>query len=421
MIFFIVLFGYYLVIYCIKNKKRDIMIDKNILKNITVLYAEDESVIQEGITETLNLFDINVICAKNGQEGLSIFNSLSKEIDLILTDIKMPKLDGLGMIEKIREIDKEIPVIITTAHQETNFLMQSIELDISAYVLKPIDIYKLEESLIKAMESKVLREELRKKNKVLELEIKKNEEKQKIMEAQSRFAAMGEMISMIAHQWRQPLASIGTASFNLKYKLLTEEYDLETKKGREEQSNFFKKKLDEIELYVQSLTTTIDDFRNFFKTDKTSVNVNIENPIKNTLKIMQEDLQSNNIDVVLNLKSQNKINIYENEIIHVIINILKNAQDKFLEKDVQNAKIEIETSDLDNGVKIEIYDNGGGIEKENLDIIFEPYFSTKKEKNGTGIGLYMSKIIVEKNHKGKIYATNIKEGICFSIIIPTMI
>ena len=397
------------------------MIDKNILKNITVLYAEDESVIQEGITETLNLFEINVICAKNGQEGLSIFNSLNKKIDLILTDIKMPKLDGLGMIKKIREIDKEIPVIITTAHQETNFLMQSIELDISAYVLKPIDIYKLEESLIKAMESKVLREELREKNKVLEIEIKKNEEKQKIMEAQSRFAAMGEMISMIAHQWRQPLASIGTASFNLKYKLLSEEYDLETKKGREEQSNFFKKKLDEIELYVQNLTTTIDDFRNFFKTDKNFVNINIENPIKNTLKIMQEDLKSNNIDITLNFKSQNKINIYENEIIHVIINILKNAQDKFLEKKIQNARIEIETLDLENGVKIDVYDNGGGIKKENLDIIFEPYFSTKKEKNGTGIGLYMSKIIVEKNHKGKIYATNIKEGICFSIIIPTMI
>jgi signal transduction histidine kinase len=136
---------------------------------------------------------------------------------------------------------------------------------------------------------------------------------------------------------------------------------------------------------------------------------------------MQEDLKSNNIDVTLNFKSQNKINIYENEIIHVIINILKNAQDKFLEKKIQNARIEIETLDLENGVKIDVYDNGGGIKKENLDIIFEPYFSTKKEKNGTGIGLYMSKIIVEKNHKGKIYATNIKEGICFSIIIPTMI
>jgi signal transduction histidine kinase len=333
----------------------------------------------------------------------------------------MPKLDGIGMIEKIREIDKDIPIIITTAHQETNFLMQSIELDISAYVLKPIDIYKLEASLIKAIESKVLREELIQKNKKLEIEIQKNEEKQKIIETQSRFAAMGEMINMIAHQWRQPLASIGTASYNLKYKLLSEKFDLETKEGRTEQSSFFTKKLDEIEFYVQNLTTTIDDFRNFFKTDKVFVNTRIENPIKNTLKIIQKDLESNNIDLILNLRSQKKINIYENEIVHVIINILKNAQDKLSEKKIENAKIEITTLDLEDGIKIDIYDNGGGIEKENLDIIFEPYFSTKKEKNGTGIGLYMSKIIVEKNHQGKIYATNISEGICFSIIIYCMI
>jgi two-component system, NtrC family, sensor kinase len=397
------------------------MIDTKILKNITVLYAEDELILQEGISETLNLFEINVICVKNGQEGLSVFKSSHKKIDLILTDIKMPKLDGIGMIEKIREIDKDIPIIITTAHQETNFLMQSIELDISAYVLKPIDIYKLEASLIKAIESKVLREELIQKNKKLEIEIQKNEEKQKIIETQSRFAAMGEMINMIAHQWRQPLASIGTASYNLKYKLLSEKFNLETKEGRTEQSSFFTKKLDEIEFYVQNLTTTIDDFRNFFKTDKVFVNTRIENPIKNTLKIIQKDLESNNIDLILNLRSQKKINIYENEIVHVIINILKNAQDKLSEKKIENAKIEITTLDLEDGIKIDIYDNGGGIEKENLDIIFEPYFSTKKEKNGTGIGLYMSKIIVEKNHQGKIYATNISEGICFSIIIYCMI
>jgi two-component system, NtrC family, sensor kinase len=397
------------------------MVDKNILKNITVLYAEDEFVIQEGITETLNLFEINVICAKNGQEGLSIFKSSDKKIDLILTDIKMPKLDGIGMIEKIREIDKDIPVIITTAHQETTFLMESIELNISAYILKPIDIYKLEASLIKAIESKVLREELIEKNIRLEIEIQKNEEKQKIMESQSRFAAMGEMISMIAHQWRQPLSSIGTASFNLKYKLLTEKFDLETKEGREEQANFFSKKFDEIEFYVQNLTTTIDDFRNFFKTDKAVSNTAIQRPINNTLKILQKDIEANSIELVLDFKSQNKINIYENEITHVFINILRNAQDKFLEKDTKNAKIEIKTQDLENGVEIEIYDNGGGIAEEDLNIIFEPYFSTKKEKNGTGIGLYMSKIIVEKNHQGKLFAKNTKEGISFFIILNCII
>lgn len=397
------------------------MIDNQILNNITVLYAEDESIIQEGITETLSLFGINVICAQNGQEGLSIFESSHEKIDLILTDIKMPKLDGLGMIEKIREIDKEIPVIITTAHQETTFLMQSIELNISAYVLKPIDIYKLQESLIKAIESKVLKEKLLEKNEKLEIEIQKNEEKQQIIEMQSRFAAMGEMIGMIAHQWRQPLASIGTASYNLKYKIASEKFDLETKEGREEQKSFFSKKLDEIEFYVQNLTTTIDDFRNFFKTDKVFVNTSIENPIKNTLKIIQKDLEANNIELELNLNSKKQINIYENEIVHVLINILKNAQDKHLEKETQNAKIQIETQDLESGIKIDIYDNGGGIEEEYLDKIFEPYFSTKKEKNGTGIGLYMSKIIIENHHQGELYATNSKEGISFSIILHSMI
>lgn len=397
------------------------MIDRKILKDITVLYAEDESIIQEGIIETLNLFDINVICVKDGQEGLSIFKSSNKKIDLILTDIKMPKLSGIGMIAEIRKIDKDIPIIITTAHQETSFLMESIELNVSAYVLKPIDIYKLEETLIKAIEAKVLKEELVEKNEKLKIEIERNEEKQRIIEVQSRFAAMGEMIGMIAHQWRQPLASIGTASFNLKYKLLSGKFNLETKEGRDEQSDFFTKKLDEIEFYVQNLTTTIDDFRNFFKTDKILTNTIIEKPIKNCLKIMQKELQTNNVDIQLNLNSNKQINMHENEILHVIINLLKNAQDKFLEKEIVNARIEIETFDLEDGLQINIYDNGGVIQAENLDVIFEPYFSTKKEKNGTGIGLYMSKIIVEKNHKGKLSVSNMKDGVCFSIVLYSMI
>jgi len=396
------------------------MINEQILKNITVLYAEDEAIIQNGITETLNLFNINVICAKDGQEGLSIFKSNNKKIDLILTDIKMPKINGLEMIKKIREIDKEIPIIVTTAHQETTFLMKSIESNISAYVLKPIDIYKLQESLIKAIEPKILKEELIEKNKKLEIEIKKNEEKQKIMETQSRFAAMGEMISMIAHQWRQPLASIGTASFNLKYKLLSGKFDLETKEGRVAQSDFFSKKLDEIEFYVQNLTNTIDDFRNFYKSDKILSNITINKPIKNSLKIIQKDLETNNIDLKLDLQSKNKINIYENELIHVIINMIKNAEDKFLEKNFKGAKIEIKTQDIEKGVKLEISDNGGGIKKENLDLIFEPYFSTKKEKNGTGIGLYMSKIIIERNHKGKISVSSNGDNVSFSIILYTL-
>ena len=397
------------------------MEDNQILKNITVLYAEDEAIIQQGITETLNLFEINVSCATNGQEALDIFQASKEKIDLILTDIKMPKIDGLGLIQKVRETDKDIPIIITSAHQESNLLLESIDLNISAYILKPIDIYKLEQALIKAIESKVLKEALIEKNKKLEIEIEKNKQKQKIMETQSRFAAMGEMISMIAHQWRQPLASIGTASYNLKHKILSEKFDLKTEQGRIEQTSFFNKKLEEIEFYVQNLTATIDDFRNFYKSDKVLVQTDINTPIENSLKIMQKDLESNNIKIKLDLQSKTLIKIYENEISHVIINILKNAQDKFLDKKLNNTHIEIATQDIDKGIKLDIYDNGGGIENENIDMIFEPYFSTKKDKNGTGIGLYMSKIIIENNHKGKISVSNDRDGVCFSIILYTMV
>ena len=391
--------------------------NQEVLKNITVLYAEDESMIQEGITETLNLFEINVICAKNGQEGLNLYKKNIEKIDLILTDIKMPNLNGLDMIEKIRQFNSEIPVIITTAHQETSFLMQSIELNIDAYVIKPIDIYKLKNSLIKAMQSKILTKELKQKNKKLEIEIQKNIENQKIIETQSRFVAMGEMISMIAHQWRQPLASIGTASFNLKHKLLSQSFDLNTKEGQNKQQKFFSKKLDEIEFYVQNLTTTIDDFRNFYKSDKLLSLTTIEKPIKTSLKMIQKDLETNNIQIKLDFQSKNTIKIFENEIMHVIINMLKNAQDKFLEKDIKNAQIDIKTVDLENSIKLQICDNGGIIEKENLNMIFEPYFSTKKEKNGTGIGLYMSKIIVENNHNGQLFVANTHNGVCFTIIL----
>lgn len=394
------------------------MTNNSTLENITILYAEDEPLLLEETAYTLRLFKVNVICAKNGLEALELYKNQKQNIDMILTDIKMPKLDGLSLIKEIREIDKFIPVIITTAHQETDFLKTSIELGISAYVLKPIDIYQLRDTLIKAIEPQRLKNALIEKNTKLQIEIKKNEEKNKIMLIQSRFATIGEMINMIAHQWRQPLAAIGTASFNLKYKTQTNKFDLDTKKGQKQQADFFTTKLDEIEYYVQNLTTTIDDFRNFYKSDKILVKKPIEIPINNALKIVEKSISVNNIKLIKEFNSLQEINFYENEITHVILNILKNSQDNFLEKQPKDMHITITTIDTKEGCEVNICDNGGGIKNDVVDKIFEPYFSTKKEKNGTGIGLYMSKIIIDKHHKGHINVKNTKEGVCFSLILP---
>ena len=400
------------------NIKEVIMIDNRALENITILYAEDEPLIREGTAETLRLFKVNVICAKNGLEALDLYKNQKQNIDMVLTDIKMPKLDGLSLIKEIRKLNKFIPVVITTAHQETNFLKTSIELGVSAYVLKPIDIYQLRDTLIKAIEPQVLKDRLIEKNQKLQIEIEKNKEKHQVMMTQSRFASMGEMINMIAHQWRQPLASIGTASFNLKYKIQTNKFDLDTKEGQEQQKDFFTDKLDEIEHYVQNLTTTIDDFRNFYKSDKILVKKPIEAPINNALKIMHKSLNINNIELIENFKYLQNISFYENEIMHVILNILKNAQDNFLEKQIVNMHITITTIHTKEGCEVNICDNGGGIKEDIMDKIFDPYFSTKKEKNGTGIGLYMSKIIIEKHHKGKINVKNTDDGVCFSLVLP---
>jgi len=166
---------------------------------------------------------------------------------------------------------------------------------------------------------------------------------------------------------------------------------------------------------MQNLTTTIDYFKNFFRSDKIKTKTKIQDTIQNSLKMIQKDLETKNIDIKVNFQSQIDISIYENEIMHVFINILKNAKEKLLEQNIENPRIEILTMDFEDGVKIEIQDNAGGIEEENINMIFDPYFSTKKEKNGTGIGLYMSKTIIETNHKGIINAYNTNDGACFCI------
>ena len=251
----------------------------------------------------------------------------------------------------------------------------------------------------------------------VEEEMRKNRAKDQQLMQQSRMAQMGEMISMIAHQWRQPLGAIAASSIDLKMKMAFSSFDLDTKEQQHACSDYFEEQLTNIETYVESLTTTIDDFRNFYKPNKEKKSMAINEPIEKSLSIIEASAKANGIEIITDFQSQKSLALYDSEMMQVFLNIIKNAQDNFKEKKIENAKIIIYTEDTSNGVLVRISDNGGGISQEIIEKIFDPYFSTKDEKNGTGLGLYMSKTIIEEHHHGSLEVENRDQGACFTITL----
>jgi len=231
------------------------------------------------------------------------------------------------------------------------------------------------------------------------------------LEQQSRMVQMGEMISMIAHQWRQPLNAVSLTASNLKLKFDFEEYDAKSEEEFYRCSQEFSQGLNNIQEYISTLSTTVDDFRNFYKADKVSVSIKLEDIVSKALKIVDTSLVAGNVKIIKEYDSDKTIELYENEVMQVILTLLQNAQENFLEKNTEEPFIQIITKNK----TVSICDNGGGVPKDILDKIFDPYFSTKLEKNGSGLGLYMSQNIIEKHHKGKLKVKNMHGGACFTI------
>jgi signal transduction histidine kinase len=248
-------------------------------------------------------------------------------------------------------------------------------------------------------------------------EIAKNRAKDQQLLQQSRMAQMGEMISMIAHQWRQPLGAIAASSIDLKMKLAFSNFDLSKKEQQKACEDYFNSQLDNIENYVENLTNTIDDFRNFYKPNREKNRLLINEPIKKSLSIIEATIKANGIEIESLYESEKYLELYDSELMQVFLNILKNSQDNFKERKIADATISIKTWDTKESVIVSIADNGGGIDTEIIAKIFDPYFSTKSEKNGTGLGLYMSKTIIEEHHNGKLYVKNRENGVEFLIEI----
>lgn len=264
-----------------------------------------------------------------------------------------------------------------------------------------------ERNLVKLRES--LEAKVQERTQELQEELVRSQEKDNRLLHQSHLAQMGEMISMIAHQWRQPLSSISAIAGTLSIDVMMDEYKKE----------FFQERLDSIAELSQHLSITIDDFRNFFKTDKEIEEGTLMEVVESSLQIIEPTLTSKSITVKLEVESTPiKVHTYINEVKQVVLNILKNSEDIMQEQENQDGKIWIKCYTGEGCVFLSIEDNAGGVPEGIIEKIFDPYFSTKTKKDGTGLGLYMSKVIIEEHCKGMLSITNTQHGAKFTIELP---
>lgn len=255
-------------------------------------------------------------------------------------------------------------------------------------------------------------ERLRELNIALETQVveakSKHEITEKMMITQSRMAIMGEMIGMIAHQWRQPITVIGMITNNT---ILTLEFDELNKQQLLDDLNVIDKQ-------IHYLSSTIDDFRNFFRPNKLPQSITLREMSNDLLTMLGKNYKNFGITLTFEGELDTPFVTYKNELLQVFLNIFTNAKDAFEERHCAEPFIRFNVLQTGERITFSIQDNAGGIPENIIDKIFDPYFSTKEEKNGTGLGLYMSAIIIEKHLYGSINVSNELNGALFTLSLP---
>ncbi len=304
------------------------------------------------------------------------------------------------------EIDKEIEIIKDSFKQKVKLEATSAILIFLIFTLIAnsfaVMLGKRIERFLNSYNAEVKqkKEELEMLNKTLESrvqeEIQKSREQEQLLIQKSKFIALGEMISNIAHQWRQPLSQLSALLMTLKLKHRMEKLDKPT----------MELKCAEADNIVEYMSNTIDDFRNFFMPNKDPKEFSIKDSIDEVLRIIGRSITNQNIEILLNISKDKKIIGYKNEYEQVILNLLSNAKDAIIASQQEEGKITITLNVVGKIAQLSIQDNGGGIQIHPIEKIFEPYVTTKEQNEGTGIGLYMAKLIIEKSMKGKLKVQN---------------
>jgi signal transduction histidine kinase len=368
-------------------------------KKLQLLYIEDNKITRDTTIYMLENFFDDIITAIDGEDGLEKFKN--NHIDIVITDINMPNMDGLQMARAIKEINTTLPVFIFSAHSEANFFMDSIELGVEGYLHKPIKLNQFLNTLYKCIENLNLRKENLAYKNLLEEKVEEQlielREKEKLLMQQSKMASMGEMIDAIAHQWKQPLGVIKLQSEIIEFEILEDYFD----------KRLIHKNTEAIKTQIEHLSDTINEFRNFFRPNHHIENININSVLNSIIILLKDELSKFNIRLNIDCSDDIIIRANENDIKHLIINIINNSKDALVKDkiDYANRNIEIICKKDENKITIIIKDNGKGIPENIIDNIFKPHVTTKNKNKGTGIGLYMSKQIIDK-YNGTISAFN---------------
>ncbi|MEA3554212.1 MAG: response regulator [Campylobacterota bacterium] len=359
-------------------------------KTLKVLYVEDNKEARESTLLMLKNFFNDIEVAVDGKDGLEKFQQ--NDFHLVISDINMPNKNGIDMIRDIKKQNDEVFCFIISAHNESNYFTDAIELGVDGFLLKPIKFDQFATLMIKTIKR-----------------IQNSQETKKLNEKQAKLSSLGEMMDAIAHQWKQPLGTISMISSSVAYKL---ENNIDISNDEILSNNL------KILKQTDHAIETLNCFRDFFRPDEIQKEVLAKDLIGSVANLMKSVLLKENIKLNLSCDETIKIDVIENEFKHVFINLINNSKDAYLtfDKGVQKViNIDI-LNNNDNKVIIDFKDNAGGIPNSIIDNIFQSNFTTKNNSKGTGVGLYMTKQIIEKVG-GSIEVYNCNDGACFRILI----
>ncbi len=376
-------------------------------QTITALYVEDEDQIKNVVNSLLSLLFNKLIIASDGQEGLEKFIQHKDEIDIVITDINMPKMDGLEMSEAIKKINISIPIIITTAHDDKDFLHKAIKIGISDFVTKPMNMEVLLKSIEKNIKPIVLQREL-------DEELKLHQEERLLS---AKFSAIGQLAAGITHEINTPLTYI-KASFEMLGYDIEDLPDSQIKQNMTKDISRVKDGLFRIENIISSMremsqqSSHRKESANIYSTLVTST-ILAYNKIKHISNVY---INNKLFNLDMNKTSQSFMaNIQIQRVEQVWIIIINNAMDELMKiEKFDDRRLDINISSDDSYITVIFKDNAGGIQDEIVEHLFEP-FKGKKESSGMGVGLSIAKKIIDDQDDATVKAYNEDNGAVFKI------